>query len=162
MIFSTLKKDWRKLTDIPRLEAPKKKDLIPFIVSFLLLWTAATVFSFIGAIIPEDIAFEIERPDGIAAWLFISFELLLASYAEEGIFRYYLLNALSNFGASGFAASVFSSLSFALLHGYEGVLGVFYALTAGFLLSGVYLKTKSLHGIALSHALYNFLVYFFA
>jgi membrane protease YdiL (CAAX protease family) len=52
-------------------------------------------------------------------------------------------------------------LIFGLCHAYEGPWGFANALLAGAFLSLIYIKTASFHGVALSHGLYNILVYLY-
>lgn len=80
---------------------------------------------------------------------------LVTGYKEELFFRSYLLTRFRQWGVPLKAALVFSALLFALLHLYEGLLGFVFAGIVAVFFSLVYIKTKSLHLIAISHGIFN-------
>jgi membrane protease YdiL (CAAX protease family) len=87
---------------------------------------------------------------------------LFTGYWEEGFFRLYILTVCRRAGVKSIAAALCSSLVFALCHVYEGPLGIANAGLAGILLAALFIKTRSYHGLALSHAVYNILAFILA
>ena len=152
----------KRLAAVPGINAPRPFDIIAFLFAFTLLFSSSGVIAFIAYYFPEYLEPVIEKPSTFYGWLEITITLLLAGYAEEGVFRYLLPNVLQNLGARPLAAALFSQSFFALFHQYEGIYGVIYAGIAGFILLTVLRRTESLHGVALAHFSYNILVYFFA
>jgi membrane protease YdiL (CAAX protease family) len=102
------------------------------------------------------------KPSGIIEWVKIIIFCLLIGYWEEGFFRMYFLTVCRRAGINSYVSVLFSSLVFAYCHSYEGIPGMINAGLAGILLSIIYLKTESYHGLALSHTAYNILAYIFA
>jgi membrane protease YdiL (CAAX protease family) len=84
---------------------------------------------------------------------------LSTGYLEESYFRYYLLGKLEDFGLSPLVSILMGVLLFSFCHLYEGPWGVLNAFLAGTLLSLIFVRFRSLHGIALAHGLYNIFVY---
>jgi uncharacterized protein len=70
--------------------------------------------------------------------------VVIVAFAEETIFRGYLMLRLQAITRSGAAAIILSSLIFALGHGYEGTLGVATVGVIGALFGCVYRWRKSL------------------
>jgi membrane protease YdiL (CAAX protease family) len=52
-----------------------------------------------------------------------------------------------------------STLLFAFCHVYEGPWGFLNAALSGVILAFLFLRFRSLHGIAIAHAMYNIFVY---
>ena len=84
---------------------------------------------------------------------------ILTGYLEESFFRFYLLQKLEVCGALVLPRIFFATLLFAYCHAYEGLWGVLNAVLAGLLLSVLFERYRSLHGIAIAHAFYNAFVY---
>jgi membrane protease YdiL (CAAX protease family) len=97
------------------------------------------------------------RPQGVAAWVSVILACLTVGYLEEGYFRVYLPRQCAVLGKA--ACFWFPVLLFGFCHLYEGPWGFANALLAAVMLSLVYRKTLSLHGIALAHGLYNITAY---
>jgi membrane protease YdiL (CAAX protease family) len=102
---------------------------------------------------------EIPLPEDFFSWTATVLACLSAAYLEEGYFRVYLPEKLAASGFSGIQCFCIPVLVFALCHVYEGPWGFANALLAGVLLSLVYQRTSSFHGIAAAHGLYNILAY---
>jgi len=99
------------------------------------------------------------RPSGAAAWVAVVLACLTTGYLEEAYFRVFLPVHCAVLGKwGGFWLPV---LLFSFCHIYEGPWGFINALLAAVMLSLVYKKTSSLHGIALAHGLYNMAAYVF-
>jgi membrane protease YdiL (CAAX protease family) len=54
---------------------------------------------------------------------------------------------------------VFSTFLFSLCHIYEGPGGFINSILAGILLSALFIRYRSLHGVAWAHGAYNIFVY---
>jgi membrane protease YdiL (CAAX protease family) len=91
-------------------------------------------------------------------------------YLEESYFRYYLLSKLddiideASYKANASLPRVimtvcFSTFLFSVCHIYEGPWGIVNSSLAGALLSALFIRFKSLHGIAWAHGAYNIFVY---
>jgi membrane protease YdiL (CAAX protease family) len=101
----------------------------------------------------------IEAPPDILGWIVMILSCLSTGYLEESYFRYYLLGKLEDFGLSPLISILMGVLLFSFCHLYEGPWGVLNAFLAGTLLSLIFVRFRSLHGIALAHGLYNIFVY---
>jgi membrane protease YdiL (CAAX protease family) len=98
-------------------------------------------------------------PPDYISWGILFISCLSAAYLEESFFRFYLLSKREEMGIGPHRAVLISTLSFSLCHIYEGPWGFLNAAMSGVLLAYVFLRFRSLHGIAFAHALYNVLVY---
>ena len=83
---------------------------------------------------------------------------LATGYREELYFRAYLLTRLTRSGLAPLPAVGLSALLFASGHLYQGVAGLVVALAQGVYFSLLFLRWRSLHALALAHALYNLTV----
>lgn len=101
----------------------------------------------------------IEQPQTILQWFIILVTCFATGYLEEGFFRYYFFYRLTGAGAPQNFVTAVSMLLFMLCHVYEGIWGCVNALLAAAILSFLFLRERSIHGIALAHGLYNALVY---
>jgi membrane protease YdiL (CAAX protease family) len=150
------KKDFRQLKP----ETLRRRDFISFCVGFLGLViigvciTGSVFFfsSFYGLVPPA----KVEAPFNAVGWIVIIFSCLGTGYLEESYFRYYLLTKLENSLPLRIA---FSSFLFSICHIYEGPWGVLNAALAGVLLSLLFIRFRSLNGIAWAHGVYNIIVY---
>lgn len=82
--------------------------------------------------------------------------VVVAAFAEEGIFRGYLIRRLNSVTGSVPAAVVISSLIFSLGHGYEGTAGLVTVAVTGAVLALIYLWRKSLTAPIVLHFLQDF------
>jgi membrane protease YdiL (CAAX protease family) len=80
---------------------------------------------------------------------------LCIGYREEVFFRAYLFDRASEVGIRPVGAITGGSLLFAVGHIYQGVAGFLVASLLGLILGAIYWRRKSLHGVAVAHALYN-------
>jgi len=101
----------------------------------------------------------VEAPLNAAGWIVLVFSCLGTGYLEESYFRYYLLTKLENPVPQAALRIIFSVALFSLCHVYEGPWGVLNAVLAGILLSLVFFRFRSIHGIAWAHGAYNIFVY---
>jgi len=98
-------------------------------------------------------------PSGAATWLALAFSCIATGYLEESFFRFYLLSRREQMGLDQAKAVLVSTLLFSLCHLYEGPWGFLNAALSGTILALIFLRYRSLHGIALAHGLYNLFVY---
>ncbi|GHV41046.1 hypothetical protein AGMMS49546_16140 [Spirochaetia bacterium] len=101
----------------------------------------------------------LEAPPDSIGWIVMILSCLSTGYLEESYFRYYLLEKLEAFGLSPLMAIIMGVLLFSFCHIYEGPWGALNAFLAGVLLSLIFVRFRSLHGVALAHGLYNIFVY---
>jgi membrane protease YdiL (CAAX protease family) len=102
---------------------------------------------------------QIAPPSGFLPWLLLSFSCLSTGYLEESFFRFYLFSKRQEMGLSPSKAALISTFLFSLCHIYEGPWGFLNAAISGILLAFVFLRYRSIHGIALAHGLYNIFAY---
>jgi membrane protease YdiL (CAAX protease family) len=144
---------WR-LTESAQLRLRfRRVDLRAFLPAFPLLYLTGFLCSLAS---PGPAA---PAPAGPGQWLAAAVLCMGAGYLEESYFRRYLLSRFTAGGLGPRRSILLSTLLFALCHGYEGPWGVLNAAAAGLILSLVFLKYRSLHGIAWAHGLYNTAVY---
>jgi membrane protease YdiL (CAAX protease family) len=121
------------------------------------------LISLLGILFPEPaVGPEIGFPRGTAAVAVMILSCLSTGYLEETYFRFYLFKRLTAAGAGPMKAALVSSLLFALCHLYEGPLGALNAFMAGLLLFYIFVRRRSLHGVAWAHGGYNIFVYVMA
>jgi len=139
---------------------PGKNDLIPALTALpalVLIGLTISVASRYFVEIPSGSRF-LPPPDYIS-WGILFISCLSTAYLEESFFRFYLLSKREEMGIGPHRAVLISTLSFSICHIYEGPWGFLNAALSGVLLAYVFLRFRSLHGIAFAHALYNVLVY---
>ncbi|QQO08033.1 CPBP family intramembrane glutamic endopeptidase [Breznakiella homolactica] len=144
---------------VPRL-VPRIKDLIPAGIGFIGVSAAAFSLAALGTFsgqLPSGPA--VGSPRGIVPWIVTILACASTGYMEESYFRVYLFSRLSRAGLGTAAVAAVSTLLFSLCHLYEGPWGFLNALLSGLILSAVYARTRSVHGIAWAHGAYNILVY---
>ena len=144
-----------------RRAAPGKQDILPFAISLPCLiiigmFIAFLVSRFAGETAPPVI----EGPHTFAGWAAVVLACLGTGYLEEIYFRHYLLTRLENIIPRTAVRVLFSTALFAFAHIHYGPWGLLNAAVAGLFLSVVFLRYRSLHGIALAHAGYNMFVFF--
>jgi membrane protease YdiL (CAAX protease family) len=81
---------------------------------------------------------------------------LVSAYREELFFRSYLITELETFGKKA-AVAVGAGL-FSLGHAYQGISAVAATAIIGIFLGWLFLKTRNIHVVSISHGLYNFVV----
>jgi membrane protease YdiL (CAAX protease family) len=137
-----------------------KRDLISLGLSLPALvcigWTVSKVSPYISEI-PSGPWFL--PPQDTFSWVILAFSCLSTGYLEESFFRFYLLSKRTDMGIGPYRAVLISVLLFSVCHIYEGPWGFLNSALSGVVLAFVFLKFRSLHGIAIAHAVYNILVY---
>lgn len=97
---------------------------------------------------------------GFDMWhiLWMGLASLGIGYAEELFFRYFTPNALARAGFPPFAAMVSAILFFGLSHGSQGAIGMVQAALLALVFFFFRSRGKSLHALALGHAIYDFIL----
>jgi membrane protease YdiL (CAAX protease family) len=153
---------------LPRI---KKNDIISFAIGLSGLLFIGFSISLLILLLSHNQGMEtpprIEGPANFFGWAVVLISCLGTGYLEETYFRYYLLTKLQAAGpqtirkGEGFTIIrvIFSAFLFSTCHMYEGLWGVINAFLAGILLSLLFIRFRSLHGIAWAHGAYNIVVY---
>ena len=139
---------------------PHKNDVFPALLSFPSLVLIGLLISFIAPFldgIPGGPHFL--PPQTVIAWIVLVLSCISSAYLEESFFRFYLLSKRKEMGLGPHRAVLVSTLLFSLCHIYGGPWAFLNAALAGILLAFIFLRWRSLHGIAIAHALYNIVVY---
>jgi membrane protease YdiL (CAAX protease family) len=79
-------------------------------------------------------------------------------YTEELFFRFFAVTAFEKAGFATSAAILASALIFGASHGSQGFFGMVGTAMVALLFSFFVMKGKSLHALALGHALYDFVI----
>jgi len=145
-------------------EKVQKRDFLPFAIGLPGLILIGLFVSFLvsffylryGLALPV----KVEAPVSGLGWIVMAFSCLGTGYLEESYFRYYLLTKLEKQQPKVLIRIVFSTILFSLCHIFEGPWGIINAMLAGFFLSWLYDRFRSLHGVAWAHGAYNIFVYF--
>ena len=98
-------------------------------------------------------------PGTVTAWAVLVVSCVSSAYLEESYFRFYLFSKKEEMGLGPHRAVLVSTLLFSICHIYEGPWGFLNAALSGVVLAYVFLRFRSLHGVAAAHALYNILAY---
>jgi membrane protease YdiL (CAAX protease family) len=101
----------------------------------------------------------VEPPGNVLGWIIMAFSCIGTGYLEESYFRYYLLTKLQTRLPSPAARMIISTVLFSFCHIYEGPWGILNAVLAGLFLSMLFIRYRSIHGIAWAHGAYNIFVY---
>jgi membrane protease YdiL (CAAX protease family) len=142
----------------------QKRDFLPFTIGLpgLILIGLGVSFlvSFLHLRYGMDLPPKVEAPVSTLGWVVMVFSCLGTGYLEESYFRFYLLKKLEKQQPNAIIRIVFSTVLFSFCHIFEGPWGIINAMLAGFLLSWLFNRYRSLHGIAWAHGAYNIFVYF--
>ena len=139
---------------------PGKRDIISAALSFPALFLIGMTISLISPSFGEiPSAPRFLPPDSVVQWVVLVISCVSAAYLEESFFRFYLLSKREEMGLGPHRAVLISTLLFSFCHLYEGPWGFLNAALSGVLLAFIFLRFRSLHGIAIAHALYNIMVY---
>jgi membrane protease YdiL (CAAX protease family) len=139
---------------------PGRRDILP---GFLALPALALIGFTVSLVSPHfsgvPAAPQFLPPDNWPSWVVLVLSCISTGYLEESFFRFYLLSKRDALGLGTGRAALISVLLFSVCHIYEGPWGFLNAVLSGTLLAFIFLRYRSLHGIALAHGLYNTLVY---
>ena len=156
---------WYLLLKVKRLkkwgiDLPGKKDLFAGLISLpsllLIGFAIAFVTSQFGGTPVEEGP---DLPSSVPGWIILFVSCISTGYLEESFFRFYILSRREELKLSVTSALLFSTMAFSACHIYEGPWGFLNSFLAGILLCFIFLRYKSLHGIAIAHGLYNFIAY---
>ena len=144
-------------------EKPKKQDFLPFIIGLPGLILISLGISLLKSLFSKSLGLPlppwVKAPVNMSGWIVMVFSCLATGYLEESYFRYYLLSKLENQVPWTALRIGFAAFLFAACHFYEGPMGILNAVSASVLLSFLFIRYRSLHGIAWAHAAYNIFVY---
>jgi membrane protease YdiL (CAAX protease family) len=122
---------------------------------------AVSIFSdTLSGITGTPTAVTIPLPAGVSGWAWTIIICFVSAFFEESLFRYWFWVKLEKKRPLALLLLVNAGV-FGLFHLWEGVWGIVNAALAALVLSAVWLKSRSLPAIALSHALYNVSVFVF-
>jgi membrane protease YdiL (CAAX protease family) len=139
---------------------PEKRDFIPAVLASPALILIGLTISIVSRRFDEiSFGFRFLPPQNFISWIILIISCISAAYLEESFFRFYLLSKRKEMGLGPHRAVMISVLLFSLCHIYEGPWGFLNAVLSGIVLAFIFLRFRSLHGIAFSHALYNVVVY---
>jgi membrane protease YdiL (CAAX protease family) len=139
---------------------PGKKDLFPAVMApcaLILIGLTISLASHHFDEFPSGSRFL--PPQDFISWIILIISCISAACLEESFFRFYLLSKRKDMGLGPHRAVLVSVVSFSLCHIYEGPWGFLNAVLSGIVLAFIFLRFRSLHGIAFGHALYNVMVY---
>lgn len=140
---------------------PCKKDFFTGLLMFPCLIIIGFFAGFAGTHFTTSDAYKelLAAPEGLMEWIILCISCICSGYLEESYFRFYLLSQREEFSMSAPAAVVVQAALFTICHLYEGPWGMANALLSGVLLALVFLRFKTLHGLAFAHGLYNITAY---
>jgi membrane protease YdiL (CAAX protease family) len=138
---------------------PRKNDLLAAALCLPGLLLTGFIIAFIspyfGEISGQSMLYP---PFPVPLWIILGVSCISTGYLEESFFRFYLLSRRDELRLSDAGALLVSVAAFSFCHMYEGPWGFLNSVISGILLSFVFLRWKSFHGIALAHGLYNMIV----
>ena len=157
LIWYLLYRSWvRKTWNI----RPGKKDLTPCLISLAGLLITGFLIAFVSSGIDANAAqVQLKLPSTTAGWVVLCISCISAAYLEESFFRFYILSRRDEMRLNAASALIVSVALFSICHIYEGPWGFLNSVLSGALLSFIFLRYNSLHGIAAAHSLYNIAVY---
>jgi len=91
-------------------------------------------------------------------YLVMALSSVAIGYAEELFFRIFAPRLLETAGLSALIALLISALIFGLSHASQGFFGIIVSTLIALLFSFFRLRGKSLHALALGHAVYDFAI----
>ena len=142
-------------------EKPCRQDVFSLAIGLPGLIVIALVISLIISYLSGNYGIAMppgmEAPVNVVGWCVMVILCLGTGYLEETYFRFYLLTRLENYNLP--SKVILSTMLFAFCHVHDGAFSVLNALLAGLLLSLLFIRYRSLHGIALAHGFYNIFVF---
>jgi len=143
-----------------RLPVFGKKDVFSILITLPCLILTGLLISFLSSLTGETQAgYLIYPPSSVPGWTALCISCFVSAYLEESYFRYYLLSKRESLKLSVPGVFALSVILFSLCHSYAGFFGFLNALISGAFLCFIFLKFNALHGIAVSHGLYNILAF---
>lgn len=141
----------------------RKKDLLYSLLTLAGIYICILPIGFITVLLEPELD---NRMVYGAGWTFSNYRLIplvfavciATGYAEEIFFRSYLFKSLQKVGTGTIPAAVITTLLFGSGHLYEGYYAFAATSVIGAVLMIIFIKTKSIHTVAIGHGLYNFSV----
>jgi len=134
----------------------QKKDFISFVIALPCLIFTGSVITILSALTNSSSAPEIfSSPSTITGWIILCLTCVFSAYLEESYFRFYILSNKNEMNLKAPAALILSVILFSFCHIYGGFFGFLNAFLCGALLGIIFLRFKSIHGIAIAHCIYN-------
>ena len=152
----------------PGLKKLQKRDFFPFAVGLpgliligLAVSQLVSILVIYENLFPESFSppLLVEAPGSVWGWIVMAFSCIGTGYLEESYFRYYLLTRLESRLPNPAIRTIVSTILFSFCHMYEGPWGILNAVLAGLLLSMLFIRYGSVHGVAWAHGAYNIFVY---
>jgi len=142
---------------------PCKNDIISCLIAFpCLLITGFSVTFFSAFFGGKSVQILIQTPSAAFGWTVLGISCIFFAYLEESFFRFYFLARRDELKLKAAAAIIISAALFSICHIYEGPWGFINSLLSAIILGIIYLRFKSLHGIAFAHGFYNITAYILA
>jgi membrane protease YdiL (CAAX protease family) len=140
---------------------PRKKDFIVAVGAFTALTLIGVTISLVSAQFGESAVAPRQSlsPKTAAGWAVLVVSCVSSAYLEESFFRFYLLSKREEMGLGPLSAALGSAMLFSICHIYEGPWGFLNSALSGVVLAFAFLRFRSLHGLAVAHALYNILAF---
>jgi len=156
---------WYLLLKVKSLKAmgirlPQKKDFLVALLAFSVLTLIGVTISLVSLKFGDTAALRRSlSPKTVIAWTVLVISCVSSAYLEESYFRFYLFSKKEEMGLGPHRAVLVSTLLFSVCHLYEGPWGFLNAALSGVALAYIFLRFRSLHSVAIAHALYNILAY---
>jgi len=139
---------------------PGIKDLISCVIALPCLLLTGFFIASVSYIIGGSSAqIPVNFPSTTPGWIALCAACVFSAYLEESFFRFYILSRRDELKLNALPALVVSVALFSICHIYEGPWGFLNSAISGTILSIVFLRYHSLHGIAIAHSLYNIFIY---
>jgi membrane protease YdiL (CAAX protease family) len=139
---------------------PGIKDLISCVIALPCLLLTGFFIASVSYIIGGSSAqIPVNFPSTTPGWIALCAACVFSAYLEESFFRFYILSRGDELKLNALPALVVSVALFSICHIYEGPWGFLNSAISGTILSIVFLRYHSLHGIAIAHSLYNIFIY---
>jgi len=138
----------------------KKSDFVIVFLAFSALTLIGVTISLVSAQFgAAAVLHPYLSPRTAPGWAVLAVSCLGSAYLEESFFRFYLLSKKEEMGLGPHRAVLVSTLLFSTCHIYEGPWGFLNSTLSGIVLAYFFLRSRSLHGVSVAHALYNILAY---
>jgi len=135
---------------------PGKKDLVSGLIALpCLLITGSAVTLTASHISGTAVRLTFYSPSTAPEWIILCFVCIFSACLEESYFRFYLLSRREEMNLNPAPALALSVVLFSVCHIYAGFWSFLNAAISGAFLGLIFLRYKSIHGIAAAHALYN-------
>ena len=138
---------------------PNKNDLFTGLISLPCLLLIGLTVAFAASRFGTPDGMMLTSPSSALGWIILGVSCISTGYLEESFFRFYILSKRERLGLSNTSALIFSTIIFAICHIHGGPWAFLNSFLAGVFLCFIFLRYRSLHGIAIAHGLYNLAVY---